>query len=175
MGTINDFLPEKLICGVLTSRLEIIDQVIAALRSKFGSVDFKSDFFPFEFTGYYDEEMGTPISRLFLAFESLVIPDMLAEIKTFTNRIEDKYSERNKRRVNLDPGLISLKRLILASTKDNGRRVPLANGIYAEITLIFTDGAFRAVPWTYPDYRSERYLDVMKKIREIYKMQLKRN
>jgi hypothetical protein len=173
LGTINPFLPEKLICGVLTSRPENIDQVTSDLCSKFGSVDFKSDTFLFDFTGYYDEEMGTPITRFFLAFEALVDPHMLAEIKTITNRIEDMYSQGNKRLVNLDPGLISLKRLILASTKDNGRRIPLADGIYAEITLIFTDGAFKSVPWTYPDYRSERYLDVMKQIREIYKFQLK--
>jgi hypothetical protein len=173
LGTINDFLPEKLICGVLTSRPESIDQVTSELCSKFGSLDFKSDTIPFEFTDYYDEEMGTPIIRLFLAFEALVDPHMLAEIKAFTNSIEDTYSQGNKRRVNLDPGFISLKRLILASTKDNGRRIPLANGIYAEITLIFTDGTFGPVPWTYPDYRSERYIDVMKQIREIYKLQLK--
>ncbi len=173
MGTIYVFRPEKLICGVLTSRPEYIDPITSELCSKFGSIDFKSDTIPFDFTAYYDEEMGTPIIRLFLAFETLVFPDTLAEIKTFTNRIEEKYSVERKRLVNLDPGLISLKRLILASTKDNGRRVPLTNGIYAEITLVFIGGEFHHVPWTYPDYRSQRYLDIMKKIREIYKSQLK--
>lgn len=173
MGTINDFIPEKLICGVLTSRPEFDDQVISELCSRFGSVDFKSSPIPFEFTGYYDKEMGTPITRYFLAFETLANPGELAEIKVATNGIEEKFTEKGKRLVNLDPGLISMKRLILASTKDNGRRIPLADGIYAEITLIFTDGAFHPVQWTYPDYRSEHYLEVMKMIRQIYKTQMK--
>ena len=159
---------------MLTSRPENIDRVISDLCAQFGSIDFKSDTISFDFTGYYDEEMGTPITRFFLSFETLVVPDRLAEIKNFTNEIEKKYSVESMRRVNLDPGLISLKRLILASTKDNGRRIPLTDGIYAEITLVFIDGAFRPVPWTYPDYRSHQYLEVLKKVREIYKSQLKR-
>ena len=118
--------------------------------------------------------MGVPISRYFVAFKELVIPDTLADIKVFTNEIENRYADGGKRRINLDPGLISLKRLILASTKDNGRRVPLSKGIYAEITLVFIDGAFQPVPWTYPDYRSDAYIEMMGEIREMYKSQLKR-
>ena len=174
LGRRSDFIPEKLICGVLTSNPESDDRVISRLRERFGSIDYTCSPFPFTYTGYYDDEMGTPITRFFLSFECLVDPTGLAAIKNFTNTIEEEFSEGGKRRVNLDPGLISLKRLILASTKDNGRRIPLSDGIYAEITLIFTDGTFHPVPWTYPDYRTERYLDVMKTIREIYKTQLKR-
>jgi hypothetical protein len=174
VGTIDLFQPEKLMCGVLISRPDLIDDIISKLSSAFGPVDFRSGVIPFDYTNYYDEEMGTPIFRLFVAFEELVSPDRLPEIKKRTNKIEAEYTEDERRRVNLDPGLISLKRLILASTKDNGRRIPLTHGIYAEITLVFIDGCFQAVPWTYPDYRSDVYLEVMKGMREIYKDQLKR-
>ena len=173
MGAIEAFTPEKLVCGILVSREELLAPARERLCARFGPVDYEGGPFPFTFTGYYDDEMGTPITRYFLSFERLLAPDALAEVKVFTNETEDLYAENGKRRVNLDPGLISLKRLILASTKDNGRRVPLSKGIYAEITLIFTDGAFRALPWTYPDYRSSEYLKVMSRIREIYKSQLK--
>jgi hypothetical protein len=173
VGTIQTFRPEKLICGVLTSRVELIDPVISKLTISFGPVDYRSREIPFDFTPYYDDEMGTPIVRLFLAFDTLLQPDRLAECKVKTNQIEDEFSEGNRRRVNLDPGLISLKRLILASTKDNGRRIPLSDGIYAEITLIYVEGSFQPVPWTYPDYRSDFYLDAMKEIRDIFRAQLK--
>ena len=173
LGRIDGFIPEKLICGVLTSREELMGEVKDNLHSGFGQFDFQVGPIPFDFTDYYDREMGKPISRFFFSFRELVSPDLLARVKVFTNQIEEKYALQGNRRVNLDPGLISLKRLILASTKDNGRRVPLSLGIYGEITLVFIDGAFKPVPWTYPDYRSAEYLEVMKKIREIYKAQLK--
>ena len=174
MGIIGDFTPEKLICGVLTSRIELLDDVKHELCGRFGVLDYESGPFPFDFTDYYDREMGSPIMRFFLSFKELIAPDSLAEIKIFTNKVEERHSEEKQRRANLDPGLISLKRLILASTKDNGRRIPLSKGIYAEITLVFIDGAFQPVPWTYPDYCSQTYRDIMKEIREIYKSQLKR-
>jgi len=161
-------------CGVLSSRAEHLVSLLDELSSRFGAIDYQGGPLPFDFTGYYNDEMGVPISRYFVAFKELVIPDTLADIKVLTNEIENRYADGGKRRINLDPGLISLKRLILASTKDNGRRVPLSKGIYAEITLVFIDGAFQPVPWTYPDYRSDAYIEMMGEIREMYKSQLKR-
>lgn len=173
MGTRNGFIPEKLICGVLTSRKELLGRVEDDLCARFGQLDYHAGPIPFDFTHYYDREMGSPISRFFFSFKEPVSPDSLAAIKVFTNEIEQKYADGKNRLVNLDPGLISLRRLILASTKDNGRRIPLSHGIYAEITLVFIGGEFRPVPWTYPDYCSREYLAVLKEIREIYKGQLK--
>ncbi len=173
MGRIEGFRPEKLVCGVLVSKTELMDGVKERLSAEFGAADFEGGPLPFTFTGYYDDEMGRSITRFFLAFEQLVAPDKLADFKILTNEIESRYTEDGNRRVNIDPGLISLQRLILASTKDNGRRIPLAKGIYAEITLVFTNGAFHPVAWTYPDYSSPEYLAIMREIREIYKSQLK--
>jgi len=173
LGRRSDFNPEKLICGVLTSREELMGEVTGNLLSRFGEIDYQSGRIAFDYTDYYDREMGRPIARFFFSFKELVSPDILAGVKIGTNQIEELYLVEGNRRVNLDPGLISLKRLILASTKDNGRRVPLSEGIYGEITLVFIDGIFQPVPWTYPDYRSAEYLEVMQKIREIYKAQLK--
>jgi hypothetical protein len=74
--------------------------------------------------------------------------------------------------VNIDPGLLSLSRFILASSKDGSHRVPLCEGVFAEITLVYERGGYRALPWTYPDYRSSEYLDILAEIRKLYKAQL---
>ena len=173
MGVITRFGPEKLICGVLTSRPESCKAITDALTGLYGPADLTGSPELFTYTDYYDAEMGTPIYRFFLSFEDLVRPDSLAAVKIATNRIEERFAGGGLRPVNLDPGLLSLQRLVLASTKDNGRRIPLRDGIYAEITLVYVDGDYRPLDWTYPDYQSRAYRDLMKEIRGIYRKQLK--
>ncbi|MGA2381317.1 MAG: DUF4416 family protein [Spirochaetia bacterium] len=74
---------------------------------------------------------------------------------------------------------VSFERLVdpscLAQVKlrTNVIEVPLADGIYAEITLLYSKGSFRALGWTYPDFRSSVYLDVLNEIRSLYKVQLR--
>jgi hypothetical protein len=61
----------------------------------------------------------------------------------------------HKRRVNLDPGLLSLYNLVLASTKSFAHRIYLRDGIYAEVTLLYQAGKFSPLAWTYPDYQTD--------------------
>ena len=57
-----------------------------------------------------------------------------------------------KRSVNLDPGYLTLSKLVLASTKDHAQRIYLGQAIWAEITLAFRGKSFTRHPWSYPDY-----------------------
>lgn len=173
MAVPSPFTPEKLIIGVLTSRPELLERVEGELSRAFGSMDYRSEILPFEFTDYYVPEMGSPIVRRFLAVERLVDPERLAEVKLATIELESRYAEGGKRRVNLDPGLLSSSRLVLASAKDGSQRIPLRDGIYAEVTLTYIRGAFVALPWTYPDYRSTAYHRILSNLRDSYKEQLK--
>ena len=66
---------------------------------------------------------------------------------------------------------MSLPRFVLATTKENAHRIPLADGIFAEITLLYGKGGFQPLPWTYPDFRSEPTLSILNKIRALYKSQ----
>ena len=173
MGTIGVFKPEKLVIGVLASPAVRRQELLSCLEGRWGPRDLTSPSLPFTFTDYYDEEMGSPIERFFVAFEQLVDPSRLSRIKRETNEIEDMFSGQGRRTVNLDPGLLSLPRFVLATTKENAHRIPLADGIFAEITLLFGKGTFRPLPWTYPDYRSEEYLSILNGVRAGYKAQLK--
>lgn len=172
MAEPRSFTPEKLITAVLISVPSAWEELIEKLSEEFGELDFRSDAIPFTFTRYYDAEMGTPIVRRFVAFRRLVPPNRLADIKMATNSLENRFRERGKRRINLDPGLLALSRLVLATTKEGSHRIALRDGIYAEVTLLFERGDFRSLPWTYPDYRTDRYREVLREIRRMYKSQL---
>ena len=172
MGSAGVFTPEKLVIGILTSRTGRREELFSLLAERWGPVDFSSGPIPFAFTHYYDAEMGPPIERTFASFQRLVDPSGLARIKRETNSIEDLFREEGKRKVNLDPGLLSLPRFVLATTKESAHRIPLEQGIYAEITLLYEKGSFHSLAWTYPDFRSEGYISLLNEIRVRYKSQL---
>ena len=173
MGVISDFDPKKLVIPLLLSKIQAGDPVTALLEKEFGPVDYRSRLLDFTFTDYYEPEMGQGIRRQFLSFSSLVAPEDLAAIKVKTNTIEQKFTAAGKRQVNLDPGLLDTSRFILATTKDNAHRIPLSEGIFAEITLLYAHKDFQDLPWTYPDYRTEVYKEILKEIRALFALQLK--
>lgn len=172
MGTIKLFPKAKLITGILISQNTVIPSLLQILKEHFGPEDYTSDQIPFTFSSYYNAEMGTPITRFFISFKNLVDPSTLGDVKTITNSIEDSFRDREKRKVNIDPGIMFLSKFILASTKDGVQRIPLAEGIYGEITLVYERKTFRPVEWTYPDYRTDEYIRILNSIRENYKHQL---
>ncbi len=173
MGEAGFFPPEKLIIPVLFSRRAAYSAAREELMRRFGPLDYDGPEFPFEFSQYYDKEMDGPITRVFLAFDRLVEPSTLWKIKRTCNRIEQKNAVGGNRRVNLDPGLLDLNRLILATTKHAGHRIALKRGIYAEITLHYRMGGYQPFDWTYPDYRTDEYQKILMEIRKIYHRQLK--
>ncbi len=173
MGQIRDFVKEKLVIPVLSTFPEGEGEMKRLLSAAFGDIDFESPRIPFEYTDYYVPEMGGGIERFFLSFDRLVDPSRLPGIKIETNRIEDRLAAEGRRRINLDPGLLSLSRFILATTKDYSHRIPLSGGIYAEITLVYRNGGFEPLSWTYPDYATNEYRAVLRNIRERYAAQLR--
>ena len=170
MGQVFEFEKEKLIIGVIYCDLEIYERAISILTEKFGEFDCESERFSFsrEYSSYYDGELGGEGMRVILSFKEPVDPGRQAEIKTFTNEIEKRFSGENGRLINLDPGLISHGRLTLATTKETGFRIPLSNGIYSELTLFYARGCWHKLPWTYRDYQSERVQKFLTKVRKKY-------
>jgi hypothetical protein len=172
MGETKRFKPEKLVMPILISRERVRAPLLEELRSRFGPLDYTSVDLPFTYTHYYDEEMGTPITRFFISFKRLVDPVRLALIKVETNQLESRFSEAGRRKVNLDPGLLNLSRFVLASSKDGSHRIPLCDGVFAEVTLVYEKGGYRPLEWTYPDYRSEVTLQILGDIRKLHKAEL---
>ena len=77
-----------------------------------------------------------------------------------------------KRRFNLDPGLLTLGNFVLATGKNNAHRIYLAEGIFADLTLIFRSRSYRPLEWTYPDYADAELIGILNRLREMYKCRL---
>lgn len=174
MATARDFKRRALVMGVLSSMEERREDLLATLEGEFGPIEGQSRPEDFIYTDYYDREMGRRPVRYLLLFRNLVDPSSLADIKARTNALEGRYADLNGRRVNLDPGILSLASLILASCKDRSHRIPLRDGVYAETTLIYQSHDFQALPWTYADYGSDSLRAVLRQFRETYKALLKK-
>lgn len=100
-------------------------------------------------------------------------PAELAADKLQSNRWERAWTEEltlsqddSKRLINIDPGYLSMTKLVLASTKNREHRIYLRDGIYAEVTLAFRDQAWTSMPWTYADYQRPDVLEFLKLARK---------
>ena len=177
MAEINTPIPVKLICGVIAASEEILSAALEELAAAYGDIDCESPVIPFNFTDYYEKQMGRNLLRRFAAFSDLINPGTLPDTKIATNNIEKKiagdFPDGPSRPVNLDPGYISASKLVLASTKNFSHRIYLRDGIYGEITLSFRGGTFTHLEWTFPDYRSRLYKEFFEKVRSIYMRRLK--
>src|SRR5271157_1080432 len=167
MGKIQKPLKVKLFAGLIANSGNKITEAEKLLIKNFGTIDLESPVIPFTFTDYYSAEMGRNLFRKWISFEKQADPEELSKIKVKTNSLEDKFSKLGLRSVNIDPGYVTLSKVVLASTKDFSHRIYLSKGIYAEITLIYKQKEFVSLPWTYPDYTSATALTFFSGIRGI--------
>lgn len=165
--------PGKLILSILSSKWNMFwPDLLQDLEQKFSRADYISDEFLFTQTRYYNHELDTPISRRILSFTNLIPLDGLADIKLFTNSLEQRSLQNEKRIFNLDPGILTLERLVLATGKNFTHRVYIGKGIWADLTLIFTRKDWKELEWTFPDYASEDIKIHLRTIRSNYQQQL---
>ena len=158
MALPRDFVPAKLVCGVIFGRAALYDRARELLVGLHGPVDFESPAFPFDLTDYYEKDMGAGLERRFMSFRRLVDPADLPVIKIATNALEEKVASEaggRARPVNIDPGYVTASALVMATAKDFAHRIPLGRGIYAHLELLFTRTGVRFLDWTYPDVRRE--------------------
>ena len=76
---------------------------------RWGPIAVESEPFDFAETDYYDATMGRGLKKQFFAFERLIDPARLPELKLQANRWETEYAAVGKhaepRPLNLDPGI----------------------------------------------------------------------
>ncbi len=177
MAEAKPYKKRKLVCGIIAADSEVFTLTEKELQNLFGPVDMESDLFEFNETDYYFKQMGkVPLKRKFISFEKLVNPEGLSEIKTLTNHLEKKIKEKLKglyRMVNIDPGILNSSSLIMATVKDFAHRIPLQQGIYGHLELLFRKDEVKTIPWTYPDFRKQTYHPFLLKARKKYLSQTK--
>jgi hypothetical protein len=160
-----------LFAGIFGQDASAFGEIAAILERKFSRVSKRSNLFDFIHTDYYTDEMGGNLKKMFFVFEKPVSPESLIAIKLYTGKLEAKFSTKKdtvlKRRVNLDPGYISMSKVVLASTKNYSHRLYLGKGIYGEVTLSFKDKSYRPFPWTFPDYRTPEYINFFNETRKM--------
>ncbi|MFA5109861.1 MAG: DUF4416 family protein [Desulfobaccales bacterium] len=165
--------PVKPMVSMLLAREDLGPPVIARLAGYFGPPDLVGPWWPFDATSYYAPEMGPNLGRRLVSFLHLADPARVADWKVFTNEVERAFSLGERRLANLDPGYVTRERLVLATGKNFTHRIYLDHGIYGDLTLIYGQGSFRPLPWSYPDYARGELPALLGSVRRKYLWQLK--
>lgn len=172
MSQIAGLEPQLLVVALFSRHPVALEWGRQHLEIEFGPIHATSEIYPFDFTEYYEKAMGPHLQKQLLVFQNLVPADQLAAIKRRTILMEQELASTrrfpNSRPLNLDPGYVGLRKLVLATTKDQIHRVYLQDGIFAEVTLIYHDGAFRSLPWTYADYQQPKVIEFLHQARDYY-------
>jgi hypothetical protein len=166
-------VPVLLVVAVFSRHAAAVAWAREQLERAFGPVALASPAYAFTQTRYYEPTMGPGLRKQFLAFDRLAAAGCLAEVKQRTNALERELASAGfypePRPLNLDPGVLTLGKFLLATTKDQSHRVYLRDGIFAEVTLRYHAGAFEPWPWTYADYRQPLVLAFLQEAREFYR------
>ncbi|MFT5086388.1 MAG: hypothetical protein ACI906_002671 [Candidatus Latescibacterota bacterium] len=152
-------VPVAFVCALTVDGESIYQRALSELAARFGPIGGESDCYSIDVAGYYAQEMGVGLSKKIVYFEDLIDPAALAQCKLDAMDIERNLARSSGsqllRRVNIDPGLLSIESLVLATSKRAGHRICIAPSLYAETTLLYQKGEYRPLPWTYLDYQSE--------------------
>lgn len=169
-------VPSLLVVAAFSRHQSALEWARQRLQETYGPIALASPEFSFHQTTYYEATMGKDLRKQFLGLQKLVPGDCLPAAKLHTNQLEEELAKSGSypeaRPLNLDPGLLQLGKFLLATTKDQAHRIYLRDGIFAEVTLRFQDGAFETWPWTYADYREPAVRDFLRTLRDYYRSQL---
>ena len=173
MGKIQEISPAALISGITFADENSLNGAENALIREFGPIEIQSPVFDFDMTDYYTPEMGSALKKKFYCFQRPIEPDTLSDIKLFTNETELALAsgdmENPSRTVNIDPGYVTLAKLILASTKDYSHRIYIGKGVFAEVTLRFSKGTYSHLETTFPDYKTPLSIEFFNSARDFVK------
>ncbi len=173
MSVLKEPKPAKVLTALLFNPSLDQKNVFEILTAHFGDMDFISESIRFDYSAYYEPEMGSDLIRRFVTYRDLKEQDGLVSLKLLSVEIENMFKNNGNRRLNIDPGLITLERLVLATGKNYTHRIYLGKGVFGDLTLIYKKGSYTPLPWTYPDYREPVVIGWLNKIRQKYNQQLR--
>lgn len=162
--------------AIFSRHVSALDWARQQIESHWGSICLTSARFEHAETEYYAADMGRGLRKQFLVLEPLYDPAQLATHKLESNAWEHQISQQPgydvPRPLNIDPGYLTLSKIVLASAKDRAHRIYLRDGIYAEECLYYLGKRWQARPWTYPDYQREDFQAFFSEARELLKRTL---
>ncbi len=170
MGQITPPCDALLLLAVFSRHEAAIEWAADRAAQTWGPIAMQSPTFDFDDTDYYAPTMGPGLRKVFLTFARPFDAAELTDVKLLTNSWEEEYAaaaeQAEARPLNLDPGYLTLGKVVLASTKDHAHRIYLGRGIYAEVTLYFRHGRWQPREWTFADYRRDDYQQFFCECRE---------
>ena len=168
MGKISESKNVHPFVALLYQKEEYYQKALEKCKHKLGPVLDSSQEYNFsKITSYYNSEMGKNLQKRLLVFQEYQNLEDFHKIKLWSNQVEQELSQkRENRKINIDPGYLGLSKLVLFSTKNYSHRIYINDGIYAEVTLIYENGGYKAQSWTYPDYNREATLDFLEESRQ---------
>jgi hypothetical protein len=170
MGQPTPHSPVLLLIAAFSCHRAALDWARDRAVETWGPTALESPAFVFDNTDYYGPTMGDDLRKVFWLFRRPFDPAELVDIKLQTNRWEEEYAavggHPEPRPLNVDPGYLTLGKLVLASTKDFAHRIYLDRGVYAEITLYYRHHRWQDHPFTFADYRREDYQRFFSECRE---------
>jgi hypothetical protein len=164
----------KRVLALLTGTPAWDASLCARLEEAFGPIDYRGPFHPFAEDGYYAAEMGSPLWRGWLSFRGLADPSGLPAWKQAARALEARGSRDGRRAHNLDVGYMDADKLVLASCKRGPHKLYLDRGVWADMILGYSRGAFVPLPRTFPDFRDGRYDKSLGIIRDKLKAEMRR-
>ena len=145
-----------LITALMYNDINIYNLTLEKLINNFGEIEVISDEYLFSHSIYYKEEMGDTLNKRFIVFKN-------------TGMHAHPLDDKNNRKINIDPAILTLENFILVTNKNFTHRIYLKDGVFADLTLIYKKKkGYTELPWTYADYSSEETKKFLKKIRELF-------
>ena len=163
----------KYFAAILTSKTDLLDEIIERLSKKFGAFDYKSGWFDFFYTNFYEPEMGKDLKRCIVSFQKTIPPEDLPKAKKWSQEVEDKFRIDGKREVNIDAGYMDACKVVLISGKFGGHKIDLTKDCYADMIMDYQKGNFIPMPWCFTDFASGVYNKTLLEIRNILKSSTK--
>lgn len=155
------------VVGILAQPDRDVARPLQLMDDQFGPRYLDAEPYDFDFTDYYHEEHGAPLSRRWSVYESLFDPEQLPSRKRTAMSIEDRFTDGDENRYfNVDVGYVTGSSFVLASRKNHSHRIYLGQGIYGEVTLRYEQGEWREGPHTYPEFSSPGQVEWLDDARE---------
>ena len=77
----------------------ILEKTIDELKNNFGNIVSESPEYDFDFTDYYEKELGNNLKKTIIIFDKKINNKELINIKKTVTTIEKKYLKSNNRQI----------------------------------------------------------------------------
>ncbi len=155
-----------IVIAFMYSDIEVYKLVKDEFINALGTIEKEAQAFDFSHSSYYESEMGASLKKSLVAFATLQKRDKLVEIKQMANSIEQKYSIDDCRKINIDPAILTLQNIVLATNKNFTHRIYLKDNIFADLTLVYKKKkGYSPLEWTYLDYKSDYVVNFLNEVR----------